>query len=345
MKWRDSVGGWVLVASVTILIWFVAATETRTPQDFFHRVLFRVTGSTGEWVIHPAQTPVTIRVEGSKLALRQLENVLRSEKYLVVELPAEATTSRAVDLVQRLKEDERIRATGVSVLTSEPGVVELSVDELHPLPAAIQARFPGSVQVDEVEVTPAEVRAWIPRSRRGDFPEKLVVVAAIEPKDLENLEPGRRHTRELRLQPPPEDPWPDVDGLSISPPKASVSFVLRSRIEPMTLDSVRVHVAGPHEDFQEYDIDLDPTVLRQVTILVDRRVKDLIEAGKASVVAVIHLSYRDKEQAIESKPVAYFQALREGWTTAEPVTATGPMPEIRLRIRRRDAAGPGGTQH
>jgi len=95
----------------------------------------------------------------------------------------------------------------------------------------------------------------------------------------------------------------------------------------------------PPEDFLEYDIEVVPAVLRDVVIEADAEMIRLIESGEAKVIAMVHLSNRDKVQAIKQKPVAYYQALVNDWTrgqTVKRVSDSVTPVMIGLKINRRE---------
>jgi len=134
------------------------------------------------------------------------------------------------------------------------------------------------------------------------------------------------------------------DQVSIEPQRVRLSFAVRSRIRELTLDSVRVQLAGPPEDHRDYLVDVEDAVVRDVTIRADTNLIERIEAREALVVAVLHVSSREKEQQIERKAVSYFLALYTDSTgtpqsrIVEAEVAGSPDPPvIRLQIQRKDA--------
>jgi hypothetical protein len=79
----------------------------------------------------------------------------------------------------------------------------------------------------------------------------------------------------------------------------------------VTLDNVRVHLAGPHEDYTEFSVVVETESLRNVTIFTDSDLAALIERGDAKVIGLVHLTHREKEQEISEKPLTCFLVLRE----------------------------------
>jgi hypothetical protein len=72
---------------------------------------------------------------------------------------------------------------------------------------------------------------------------------------------------------------------------------------------VRVQLAGPPEDHLDYLVEVEDSVLRDVTIRADSNLIDRIEQREALVVAMLHVSSREKEQQITAKPISYFVVL------------------------------------
>ncbi len=123
---------------------------------------------------------------------------------------------------------------------------------------------------------------------------------------------------------------------------------MKSRIKEVTLPTVRVQIAGPPEDHDEYRIEIENPTLRDVMIKADAELIAELERHAAVVVAMVHLSQREKESGIESKPVTCFMALPLGANS--PVNARiidaevegSPQPPvIRLRITERTPTSPG----
>jgi hypothetical protein len=119
-----------------------------------------------------------------------------------------------------------------------------------------------------------------------------------------------------------------------------VEFTVRSRIEQVTLPQVLVQIAGPWQDHEEYIVEVDERdkQVQEVTIKADGDLIKRIAANEVPVVALVHLTNKDKEQRIESKPVTCFLAiLPDGPVTlveAEIADSPGP-PVIRLNITPR----------
>lgn len=212
-----------------------------------------------------------------------------------------------VDVMAVLREHPVIAETGVRILTAEPNTAELRIDEIVRVPARVRAHLPRVQTVGEIAVDPPEVMVSMTRTLRQQLPGELFVEPQIDPERLIDLEPDVSHTIEAPLRLP--DAVLAGSDVTIRPSTASFTFVVRSRIVEQTLESVRVQVAGPPEDSREYVIDVEPTVLRDVRVRADAELISRIAAQEVTVVAMVHLSSREKEQRIDSKRVSYFLAL------------------------------------
>ena len=102
-------------------------------------------------------------------------------------------------------------------------------------------------------------------------------------------------------------------------------------------------IAGPPEDHDEYTVEIDEKdrSLADVTIKADGSLIRQIDQGKATVVALVHLSSSEKERRIESKPVTCFMALQpdgNGSIVAAEINGSNESPVIHLRITERPGA-------
>lgn len=335
---KDNILTYIIITAVTLLIWIWAATETREQQTFSMRVEFAVPDPE-DWRLEPQHRSPMLTVQGSRLALDRTQELARRPiRVEVSPLPG----TKTIDLLSAVREHPEIEATGVQVLSADPASIELRIDEIIRVPARVRTYFPRVQTVGDINVEPEEVTVAMPRGLRQQFPTELIVEPTVDPQRLDRLEPEVPHTIEapLRLA----DGLAMGDRVTIEPPRAQLSFALRSRIREMTLDSVRVQLAGPPEDHHDYIVEVEDAVLRDVTIRADSNLIDRIEAREALVVAVLHVSSREKEQRIQSKPVSYFLAMHTDATGAihsriidAEVDGSTDAPEIRLRIERKDA--------
>lgn len=332
-KLRGEFATVLIVTTVTVLIWFWAAGETLDKRPFTVQLRLVLPEN---WVVDKPAHPVTFTAEGSKLALQNAEQALR--RPLRVDLPT-VLGPHSLDVADLLRRSPEIEATGLKISTPEPTAIDVTIDEIRRVPARVREILPGVVLDGEVEIEPAEVIMTMPGSLRNRLPADAFVEAYVDPSRLAQLRADVRQSIEVKPR-LPEGLLPS-EGVTIEPATVRLSFTMRSRIRELRLDNVRIHLAGPPEDHKEYLVELEQTVLRDVTISADSDLIRRIEAGEATVVAVLYLSSREKEQRIESKPITYFVALG---TRAEFVQArvgdSAELPRIRVGITRLASPAP-----
>lgn len=308
MTIRKDFWTYVIVTIVAVLIWAWAAGETREQKALYVGLNF-VPQEADRWVVRSSHTAVTLTVEGSTQALREA-TLARSDPIelpLGIDgVPGEAGI-HVIDVVTVLGRNPLLRSTGASVLASDPPTIELAIDEIVMAPARIRERLPGVQTEGPIRFDPPDARVALPQRMRARLPDVLTVEAAVDPPRLAQLEPGRVHAIEVHLLPPESligDP-----AVHIVPPTVTMQFTIRSRIRKTQLDTVRVQLAGPPESYAEYAVELEERVLTDVTVTADADLISKIESGEATVVAILHVTNRDKENGIKLKQVSYFVAM------------------------------------
>jgi hypothetical protein len=179
----------------------------------------------------------------------------------------------------------------------------------------------------------------MPRTVRQRLPPDFMVEAFVERSALDQLIPGVPQTLEnvpLRMA----DTLVAGPDVRIIPAKVKVSFTIRSRIRETVVENMRVQIGGPIEDRDAFIVEVDPKVLRDVTVLADADLSREIESGNVPVIAILHLSSREKESMITQKPVSMFVALipelRGGTRYQQLSVKPGTeLPMISLKITRR----------
>ena len=142
---------------------------------------------------------------------------------------------------------KRVLASGVSVLSVDPPAIDIDVDSIEPHQARIRASLPGVELTGAVRLDQSTAIVLIPSQLRSRLPDDLVVDAVIEASVLERLDPEIEHTRTARLR-LPEESLRFADAITLEPESVQMTFAIRSRLRQITLDSVRVQLAGPPED-------------------------------------------------------------------------------------------------
>ena len=165
--------------------------------------------------------------------------------------------------------------------------------------------------------------------------DALRVEAIVDSRLQEQLEPGSRHSLEVPLQ-LPDTLRSLASSITIQPKDATVTFTLSSRTRTLTMNLVPVQVSGPPEEFNEYEVQLDPgdQFLKEVQLRGPNATIEQIEAGKIPIFAFVHLSGDDIALKIEEKPVSMWM-LPEGVTVEKIAGQAEQNPMIRLSINPR----------
>jgi hypothetical protein len=247
---------------------------------------------------------------------------------------------QTVDIAERIRSHEELRATGVTVLSVDVAAVDIDVDEMERSPMRVRPVLPGVTTEGDVTVEPLEVTVAMPSGIRQRLPQNLLVEAPLEKFELERFEPGVRQTRDVKVR-LPDDLGP-IEHVSFSPPRVKLTFTIRSKQRDVKLDSVRVQLICSPDDLAANTVEIDPKLLRDVTVSADFDLARQIESGEVPVVAVVQLSSRDVEARLQSKPIAYFVAMipeANGNTRGEVVKArigaSDALPSVKLTIAPR----------
>ncbi len=341
MLFQERLWTYSLVTVVAILIWYWAAAETRDQASHTLRLVLAPASPTDQ-VVTPPEYSVTVDMEGSALALQKAK-MLEAPLTLSVgtELPAKEGVHR-VDLLDALERHERLTKTGVGLVSANPTSVDIRIDALVPLTLPVKPVLPGVETEGEVTVDPPQVTVSMPTRIRELAGDDLEVEAQVQQGRLERLEPGVLNTITAKLRLPAR--FAGERSVRIDPPSADIKFSVRSRIKAITLPTVRVQIAGPPEDHEEFLVEIEDSTLADVTIRAHTDLIREIERNQAVIVALVHLSQKEKELGIESKPVTCFMALPRdenspvGATIVEATVGDSLQPPtVRLKITDRAA--------
>lgn len=327
----------VLVTIVTVLIWVWAAGETRERKGPMNATVHFTVPDPENWVIRPEQQSMVIVIEGSQLALRRAQELMTQP----LEVGIGANVGRqTINLPERLRQHDELRATGVTVISVDPQQVSVELDHIERFTAPVKPNLPGVQTEGEIVVDPPEVTIAVPSQVRSRFGQGFTAEAAIDRAELDRLQPGIPQTQDVRVRLPDGFASGDV---RIAPQRVKLTFTIRSRTRDIRLETVRVQLAGPPEDHQLYTVEIEPRQLNKVTITADADLVRRIEANEVPVVALLHLGSREKEARIESKRISGFVALvpePNGGTRVQQVTgavADSPeLPVIKLKITKRE---------
>ncbi len=345
MAIRSEVWTYFIVTAVAMFIWFWAAVETREKDNASFHVYF-APSDPAAWVLRPRDLPeagyvtVNVELEGSRFSLQRARELDRITLIQGEELPSDPGSHPEVNLVDALMEHERLRDTGVRVLSAKPKSIGLTIDELVTVTASIRPVLPQLETEGPIEVKPTEAEVTLPNRLRESLGNDLVVEARISKARLDELEPGEEWKLPAGLY--LTATTADFGPVSIKPNSATITLTVRSRIRETTLPTVRVQIFGPPEDQLEYIIEIDEQdkQLRDVTIRADAALISQIEQRDVKVIALLHLTTSDKDQGIESKPISCFMAVPDVGTTTivqAEVAGSARLPIIHFRVIERQS--------
>ncbi len=346
MQWRDRLGMYAIVTTVAVLIWLWAAFETRERAELSFSIKLEPAAA-GEQVVTPTEMQAKVTFTGSALAVdeaRKLHSQGPIRLTVGAELPSQPGVYR-MPIEELLAANDDFSDTGVSIVSVDPTTTDLTIDGLVPITLPVRAVLPGVETEDDPEVVPAQVTVHLP-SRLLDRTdtEELNVEAQVLQTRLERLEPGVQNTLTAKLRLPAS--FASEKSVRINPPTAQVKFAVKSRIKETTLSTVVVQLAGPDKDHEEFPVEILDRTLPDVTIRADVELMRKIEqTEEAIVVALVHVSSKDKDDAIDSKPITCFMVLpRDETSDVTPtlvqaeVNGSTEVPTVRLRITPREKA-------
>jgi len=338
VQFREQLWTYALVTGVAVLIWIWAAMETRDEASASFRIQLVPAANQ---VVEPSQLTVQVQMEGSKLALENALQLAAREDPLRLtvgtELPSQ---SGEHGLAEALENSEALADSGVSIVSVVPATIKLLIDELVEVTLPVQVVLPGIETEGEPEVEPATALVKMPQRLLKSAGNDLTIEAQVLQPRLDRLQPGVVNTVSATLSLPGR--LAGEPSITIQPSNATIKFTVRSRIKEMTLATVRVQIAGPPKDHDEYRIEIENPTLTDVTIKADAQLIAELERHTAVVVALVHLSQREKESGIESKPVTCFMALPLGANSVvkariidAEVNGSPQPPVVRLKITER----------
>lgn len=340
MRFQSKYWTYAIISLVTLLLWVWAAAETREEKSPTFRLALAPSDPLN-MVLTPDEVSVTLELEGSRLALQRAA-ALRRPLLLTTgkELP-DSLGSHTVNVLDILDKHEALRETRVTVVSAQPAEIDLEIDALVSLMVPIQPDLPRLQTDADVVIDPPEAKVRLPKRLLERLGSDLTLEAHVDQSLLAGLEPGRSHTLEARLR--ASGRLAGRESVSIIPSTVTITFTVRSFIEETTLAMVRVQIGGPPEDYDEYLVAIDEAdrILRDVTISAEAELIRRIQSNDGTVVvAMVHLSSRDKERRIESKPVTYFVALLpdgQGTIVEASIAGSSELPLIHLSIAERTA--------
>jgi len=335
MRLRLGLGELLLVTIVSVLIFYLAFTQTKKDFEINFEVQFRLPdGVAGERTIIRPTSPTAIKVvaEGSAVARKDAESLDRSLITLTVGetgIPGEIGDN-VVDIEQAVQGLLARRRIDAAIKTATPIQVPLRLDAITSRTVSVTPVLPG-VRVDgNIIVQPPTVTITGPAGVLEQAGE-IRVEATMEGSVLGNLETGRRHSPMVRVRLVPEFPGADLSRLNVVPDLVSVVFTLLARDQTLrigTQDSpipaVPVHVAISPVDLERFVVTVPDRdlLLRDIELFGPADQIAQITARTFRVFAYVQVTTDDLELALVGDV--------ETATIGRPVTLWSLPPGVRV---------------
>lgn len=337
-EWTNRISTALIATVVMLLIWTWAAEKTLETQTVSGAVRF-VPGEGQALSIDPADpVTVTVEVKGSRRSIQRIETLLDRGLDLRLGLGAVPTTpgTYSVSLARAISEVPDIQRSDLTVLSTKPDTVTVSIGRLVTRAVKIDAAIPLAQISGSVTIDPSEAQVTLPESLADAAPQARLEAFV----DVKDLEPGRRHSLEVPLR------WPEAlqaarGTARVVPERVTVSFRLESRDRTIVIPTVPVQVAGPPVDLNNFAVQVEPgsEFLRAVTVSGPGDAISQIESGRARIAAIVHLGADDLARRVTTKPVSMW-LLPPGVTVTRIGSSTETNPSIALRIVERPRTAP-----
>lgn len=335
-RWEARLATLGVVTAVSVLIWIWAAGQTETTETFDQIELRFDTADPSRLRI----TPGTIRLPrltatGSTRSLQRFREGPRSFDFTAGSGGVPATEGRhTISVSELFAKVPAVAETGLAV-DAEPATIDLEVTALATRTLRLEPELPGVSTQGDTEVQPPTAELLLPASAEVTA-SQLFAIAAVNPGQLQRLEPGRRETVNASLRLPPELAAL-AQGSLPEPATARVTFTPRVLDRETTLPRVPVQVAGIAEDFVRYRVESSPAFLDDVVIRGPAETIGRIEAG-TRVLAFVHLTTDELESAAVGgvaivKPISLW-LLPAGVEVRRVGDLEGSRPNITLRVER-----------
>lgn len=327
--WPETLRTLAWVAVITLLIWVYADLHFTETRDVTVSLRVHVGEGNDVVLVTPADVVLQVRVDGNRHAIERL--TARKLSYNAREMGA---GTHPVDSVVLLKGLPDVRSAGVEVLSARPPTVEIGLETLRTVSAAVDLDL-GDSPVDQVKIEPDHVDVLVPEPVAGrpvrvrTAPINLRDRSAGESVSLDNLE----------LRPP------DVPGARLKQQRTvKASFVVGQQAARKTF-MVPIRVAQPREwvadnTWATYKLDAkDPLQwTREIAVAGPRIELDKLQPDQID--AYIVLTENDKKvlESWDEKTVRV-KLLGDSGANTKLLEVVGPLPKVECRLVKR-TAGP-----
>ena len=343
--WGQRIRTWLAVTLITVLVWLYAEGQAVTERPEQIRVRFVAPpaqeGQMGIELTSPSnrQLPmlVSATLRGSTGQLAQVRQLTES-RVLELELTGSGLDRPAerVDVVQDVNLTEALYRSelgnlGVSIVSTSPEVVRLSVEPLTTLTAPVQVQHDNVQVAGQVATEPSQARLTLP-SRLMNQAENVAVTARLNDVNLTDLEPNTDHTVTVPLTIPDRlaSKWTRVE-----PEEIEAKFTLRTQTGTITVPRLAVEVRVSPVLLRQYDIDIKEG---HVTVLDTKlsgpaNVLQRIEAGEIEISAWVSPTFEHLDTASDNGSPEVELPLH--FDLPPDVTVISDKPKVPLIVRRK----------
>ncbi len=312
----------ILVTLVTLLIWLWAEAEGLRSATLTPRIQFVApSDDVSVRVLEPdlRSDIVRVRLEGSSVALDEVEQVLRSPLRLVAGVGGipDEPGDHVIRLQEAIRNHPDLLRRGVSVSDVQPPTATIRVARLVTRDLPVRVDLTGIENDGEVTVSPATVRVTMPeqaaallgeRGTVGGGPAGAPVVTAVISEDERRLlrDDGPQTVRaQIRL---PEA----LDGFEpvrVATDTVRVTLRIRKQTDEIVLPTVPVWITVPHTEGDDWDVRVLDGLVRNVTVTGPRDLIEQVRNRELVPIAFVVLSSDDLEAGVTSK-LAVFAPVR-----------------------------------
>lgn len=320
-----------LVSILTVLIWIYAERAQTTTLPLQVGLEVRASNSTQfATLVEPANTPITIEIEGPRSKLDQIRNQLGR---ITVMLPAntQPDSESTLPTVQLLNDYNAIRALGVTVTSATPPSIKVRIEPRPTINVPLVLPDDLPVAVTNVVIDPPTVAVTGPASTlRQRFPTPRSGI----PVDLSGLTDKITTTGPVKLDGVPILVPRDVPGLQVIPQRTNfVKFDVSARESDYVLRTVPITVLLPLPTVGKWEVVTREKTLTNIQVrgpAVEIAKLQSIDGKPPEItpVAVLKLSTDDRTATDATRAVS-IEGLPNG------VALVGQPPSVEFSVRER----------
>jgi hypothetical protein len=316
------------VTVIALIVWLYAEGATRQVREISVKVQF--VALDGQVIVGETTRTVEAVVRCATSQLAAL-NRLAADPIRITVAAVEGQTDVEVNLLEKLRSSERISRIGVTIDRLDQEFAKVNVDSLVTIEMKIELATPKDLELTGPAVFAVEqAKVTLPAAQAKEAP-KLKLQAVLSHNNLEGVVPGVQEQREVDIDLPAS--LANIANVTVGLAKVKVTFTIKKKEDEHTVGIVQVFLHIRPKDNEQYTIhvDAEDLVLRDVKITGPSDViKRLKEQTGQPIEAVLRLEPEDLENARDAK----LPELR----LPPGVTVQSPLPLIKMKIKRREAA-------